>query len=276
MSYILWFSLFLLGVFLLSGIRIIRPTHRGVVETLGKYSSFKNAGFTWIVPVIQKFVSINVTERLADVEPLDMITKDNLNARVDLQVYYRVKPDEESIKKALYNVNDVKFQIVSLAQTTARNIIGDMPFKDVNNKRNTLNTELAKILVTETTSWGIEIVRVELKEITPPKDVQETMNKVIKAENEKDSAKDFATARETEADGIKRAKIKEAEGQKQYSILVAEGQAKAFDLVNKSFKGGAKELKELEVTEASLKGNSKIILGDSGKDILKLLNIDKE
>lgn len=274
---ILYITLAILGLLAaLSGIRIVRPTERAVIETFGKYSRFGSMGFNWIIPIFQKIIKVNITERMADVEPLDMITKDNLNARVDLVVYYKVLPTEDNIKKALYNANDVKAQIVSLAQTTARNIIGGMPFKEVNSERNKLNTQLADILDKESDAWGIQVVRVELKEITPPKDVQETMNRVIKAENEKDSAKDFATARETEADGIKRAKIKEAEGEKQAEILIAEGKAKAFELVDKSFKGGAKQLRELEVTENALKGNAKIILGNSGKDILKLLNVGKE
>jgi len=269
--------LIIIGVLLLGlfGIRIVRPTERAVIETLGKYSRFAGKGFNWIVPIFQKMIKVNITERMADVEPLDMITKDNLNANVDLVVYYKVKPNEEDIKKSLYNVDDVEGQIISLAQTTARNQIGDMAFKSVNSERNKLNISLAGTLDKQSDAWGIQVVRVELKEITPPEDVQETMNRVIKAENEKDAAKDFATARETEADGIKRAKIKEAEGSKQSSILVAEGQAKAFKLVSETFKGGAKELKELEVTQESLQKNSKIILGDKGKDILKLLNVDK-
>jgi regulator of protease activity HflC (stomatin/prohibitin superfamily) len=263
------------GIFALSGIKIVRPTERAIVETLGKFSRVQNEGFSWIFPIIQVMRKVNITEKMADVEPLDMITKDNLNARVDLVVYYKVKPTEENIKKSFYNVDDVENQIISLAQTTARNCIGDMAFKDVNSKRNTLNVQLQKILDKESDEWGIQIVRVELKEITPPKDVQETMNRVIKAENEKDAAKDFATAKETEADGIKRAKIKEAEGERQAAILKAEGASKAFDLVNKSFKGGAKQLKELEVTQNALQNNSKIILGNDGKNLLKLFNIDK-
>lgn len=257
------------------GIRIVRPTERAVIETLGKYSRFGSQGFNFIVPIIQRMIQINITEQMSDIEPQEIITKDSLNANVDLVVFYKVKTDELSIKNALYNVNDVDAQIKTLARTTARNVIGKMVFTEVNSERNKLNIELARIMATETKSWGVEIVRVELKEITPPKIVQDTMNRIIQAENEKDAAINFATARETEADGIKRAKIKEAEGMKQASILVAEGQAKAFELVSKSFKDGAKELKQLEVTEKSLANNSKIILGDKGRDILKLLNIDK-
>lgn len=261
---IFWIILLVISLIFISGIRIVRPTHRGVIEFLGKYQSFREAGFTWIIPIIQKFHSINVTEQLANVEPLDMITKDNLNARVDLQVYYKVSSTEEGVKNAFYNVDNVSEQIIALAQTSARNIIGYMMFKDVNSKRDSLNQDLYRILEDETKEWGIKIVRVELKEITPPKDVQETMNRVIKAENLKDAAKDEAEARETEADGIKRAAIKEAEGERQSRILVAEGQAKAFKLIEESFKGNAKELKKLEVTQASLENNSKIILTEKG------------
>lgn len=260
---ILLVSAVLLAVFL-SGIRILRPTHRGVVETMGKYTRFANPGFQWVVPVIQKLHTVETTEMMMDMQPQEIITEDNLNAQVDMVIYYQVKKDEESVKRAFYEVNNVNSQIVVLAQTTARNIIGGMPFKDVNSKRQTLNVQLAEILRQETQKWGVEVVRVELKEIIPPRDVQETMNQVIKAENSKRSAVDFATAQETQADGTRRAAIKEAEGEKQAAVLKAQGQAAAFDLVNKSFTGNAQLLKKLEVTEKSLASNAKIILTDKG------------
>ena len=272
-GYIITFTILIL--FCLSSIRILRPTERGVVETLGKYTRFANPGLNIVIPVIQRVERINITEQMVDVQPQEIITKDNLNAKTDLVVFFKVKDDENNVKKALYNVDNVKEQIVTLAQTTARNVIGDLAFKDVNSKRNELNKRLSKIMDVETSNWGIMIVRVELKEIIPPEDVQDTMNKVIKAENEKSSAIDFATARETEADGIKRAKIKEAEGDKQSQILRAEGSAKAFELVNKKFKGNAQKLKQLEVAQLSLQNNSKIILGNDSKSILKLFDINK-
>lgn len=258
---------FLVGVFIifvLRGIRIVRPTERGLVERLGKYQKFAEAGFHWIVPIVDRMVQVNITERIADVKPQDIITKDNLNARVDLVVYYKVKDTEENIKRSVYNVDSFEYQITSLAQTTARNVIGDMKFIDVNNQRNILNAELAKMLDKESDAWGVQIVRVELKEITPPADVQETMNRIIKASNEKEAATDFATAAETKADGERRAKIKEAEGIKQASILKAEGQAKAFEMINKAFVGNAQLLKRLDVTQASLENNSKIVLTEKG------------
>jgi len=116
----------------------------------------------------------------------------------------------------------------------------------------------------ETSSWGIDIVRTELKEIDPPKDVQETMNKVVKAENEKISAIDYATATETAADGQKRAEIKKAEGIKQARILQAEGEAEAIKLVNeaaeKFFVGNAQVLRKLEAVEHALASNAKIVV----------------
>jgi regulator of protease activity HflC (stomatin/prohibitin superfamily) len=259
--------LIILGVvalFGLSGIRIVRPTERAVIETLGKYTRFGSMGFNWIIPIFQSMIQINVTEQMSDIEPQEIITKDNLNATSDLVVFYRVNSDEQSVKNALYNVEDVEGQIKTLARTTARNVIGNMNFTEVNSQRNKLNLILADTMGKETKTWGVQIVRVELKEITPPKSVQETMNRVIQAENEKDAAINFATAKETEADGIKRAKIKEAEGARQYSILKAEGEAKAFDLINQSFKGNAQLLKRLEVTQASLENNSKIVLTEKG------------
>lgn len=270
------FSLIIL--FFLCGIRIVRPTQRAVVETLGKYAYYGNPGFNWIVPIFQSMKIVNVTEKMAKIEPQEVITKDNLNAKVDLVVYYKIIPTENGVKAALYNVNNFEWQIVTLARTTARNVIGGMPFRDVNSKRKTLNEELAKVLENETKNWGVQIVRVELMEINPPTDVQETMNKVIKAENEKDAAIDFATARETEADGIKRANIKEAEGIAQGRLIVADAKAKAIKVVNESankyFKGNAQNLKQLEVAEVSLKDNAKIILGNNSKDVLKLFDIN--
>lgn len=264
MSPLIFYVLFLAVIIGFAGLRVVRQTNRAVVETFGKYTSFVHPGLTWIIPIIQRLIPVNVTQMMTDIEPQEIITEDNLNAKVDLVVYYQVKDDEQSVKSSLYAVNNFSSQIETLARTTARNVIGGMLFRDVNSKRKTLNDTIASILGVETAKWGVEVVRVEMKEIIPPQDVQETMNQVIKAENSKRAAIDFATAKETEADGVRRATIKEAEGKKQASILEAEGQAKAFDLINESFQGNAQLLKKLDVTERSLRSNAKIILTDKG------------
>ena len=247
-----------------AGIRIVRPTSRGLIETLGKYSKFAEPGFHWILIGVQKIYVVNITEQMFNAEPQVIITNDNLNATVDAQIYFRVKSDEESVKNSVYNVNDYKMQIVNLARTTLRNIIGTMTLKSANSERSIINTDLLMTLKEETDKWGIDIVRAELREIDPPQDVQETMNKVVKAENEKVAAIDFATATETTADGVKRAEIKKAEGIKQARILAAEGEAQAIQLVNEAadryFIGNAQVLKKLQTTEIALKNNAKVVV----------------
>jgi len=260
--------------FFFAGIRIVRPTNRALVERLGKYHHFATAGFNWIIPIIDKMYKINITEKMINAEPQEIITNDNLNARVDAQVYFKIKPDEESVKNSQYNVNSIEYQIVNLARTTLRNIIGTMTLKSANSERGKINKELHTTLLSETENWGIEIVRTELKEIDPPKDVQETMNKIVKAENEKIAAIDFATATETKADGEKRAEIRKAEGIKQGAILRAEGEAQAIQLVNeaaeKYFVGNAQMLRRIQAMETSLKDNSKIVV-PTGSDLVNVM-----
>jgi len=256
------------------GVKIVRPTHRGLIERLGKYIKFAKPGFHWIIPFIDKMYVVNTTEQMVDAQPQEIITNDNLNASVDAQVYFRVLEGEDSVKSSQYNVNNYKLQIVNLARTTLRNIIGTLTLRSANSERGKINAELHSTLKNETASWGIIIVRTELKEIDPPKDVQDTMNKVVKAENEKIAAIDYATAAETVADGVKRAKIKEAEGYKRAQVLHAEGEAEAIMLVNeaadKYFTGNAQLLKKLETVEASLKSNAKIVI-PTGTELVNII-----
>ncbi|HNY03941.1 MAG TPA: SPFH domain-containing protein, partial [Bacteroidales bacterium] len=125
------------GVFLLffSGIRIVRPTHRGLVERFGKYRRFAGPGFHWIIPVADQMYQINITEKMINAEPQEIITNDNLNAKVDAQVYFKINNDENSVKNSQYNVNSIEYQIVNLARTTLRNIIGTMTLKSANSER---------------------------------------------------------------------------------------------------------------------------------------------
>ena len=256
------------------GIRIVRPIYRGLIERMGKYNRSASRGFNWIIPLIDTMYLVNVTEQMIDAEPQEIITNDNLNAKVDAQVYFKVIATEEGVKNSQYNVNNYKWQIVNLARTTLRNIIGTLTLKSANSERGKINEELHKTLKEETASWGIAIVRTELKEIDPPKDVQETMNKVVKAENEKIAAIDFATAAETTADGVKRSEVKKAEGIKQGNILKAEGEAEAIKLVNeaaeKYFIGNAQILRKLEAVEKSLQHNAKIVV-PTGSDLVNVI-----
>jgi len=271
--FLIFFVLIVFGIFF-TGIRIVRPTERGLIETLGKYTKFAVPGFHWIIPGIQKLYPVNITEQMINADPQVIITNDNLNATVDAQIYLKVMEDEESVKKSQYNAANYSYQIVNLARTTLRNIIGTMTLRSANSERGKINADLLHTLESETKKWGIEIVRAELKEIDPPKDVQETMNKVVKAENEKIAAIDFATAAETNADGVKRGEIKRAEGIKQAKILEAEGEAQAIKLVNEAaetyFVGNAQLLRKLQAIETSLQNNSKIVI-PTGTELINVI-----
>ena len=159
-----------------AGVRVVRPTSRGLVERLGKYKHLAMPGFNWIIPLIDRMFLVNITEVMVNAEPQEIITSDKLNARVAAQVYLKVKSDEESVKNSQYSVFNYRYQMVNLARTTLRNIIGTLTLKSANSERGKINSELQTIMRDETTHWGIEIVRTELKEIDPPLDVQETMN----------------------------------------------------------------------------------------------------
>jgi len=279
MEYFFASPIFLLLIAILilitKGVCIIRPTHRGLVERLGRYYRFAQPGFSWIIPLVDKMILVNITENMVDAEPQEIITNDNLNARVDAQVYYKIKDDEMSVMNSQYKVNNYEYQIINLARTTLRNIIGTMTLKSANSERGKINDELHKTLKKETDNWGLEIVRTELKEIDPPKDVQETMNKVVKAENEKIAAIDFATATETTADGERRAQIKKAEGLKQSKILAAEGEAEAIRMVNeaaeKYFVGNAQILRKIQAMENSLVNNTKIVVPEN-TDLINVIS----
>ncbi|MBI2184792.1 MAG: hypothetical protein HYU39_07535 [Thaumarchaeota archaeon] len=115
--------LVLLYIFTL-GFRIVIPTERGLVERLGKHERFVEPGFHWIIPVVHRMFKVNITEKMVTVAQQAIITKDKLNAQVSAQIYFKVKPEEGTVKASQYNVNKVDEQIVALAQTTLRNIIG--------------------------------------------------------------------------------------------------------------------------------------------------------
>ncbi len=266
MGVIVWVIVVLVVIFILGiSIKTVRPTQRGLIERFGKYARFASPGIQFILPFgLEHLYIVNITEQMVSSEKREIITADSLNAVVDSNIYFKVKVEEENVKASVYGVNDYQIQIVALAKTTLRNIIGTMTLKEANSDRNKINSQLFDMLAKETAHWGIEIVRTELKEIVPPPAVQEVMNSVVVATNKKIAAQDFATAVETEADGVRRATIKKAEGERQAAILKAEGEAQAIKLVNEAantyFVGNAQLLKQLETVADSLANNSKIIL----------------
>jgi regulator of protease activity HflC (stomatin/prohibitin superfamily) len=267
-------------------LKTVRPTERAIVERFGKFNSYHEAGLLIVIPFVDNVVRVNITEQMVDATKQEVITKDALNATVDAQIYFKVMDGAEHVKRSQYSVNSYFHQIVQLARTTLRAIIGEMSLAEANSMRNRLNQMLAEELQKETEKWGIEVVRAELKEIEAPQDVQATMNEVVKAENTKIASRDYAEAAEIKADGERRAQIKIAEAHRQAQILQAEGEssaieqiakakAKQIELVNKAaqeyFKGQAVELKKLETASEVLKNNTKYIVPE-GSDLINVIS----
>ena len=262
--------LFIIIVGVLSGIRIMRPTHRGLVERLGKYNRYCGPGIHLIIPFgVERMFQVDIREVLVEASRRPSSPTTTSTPASTRRSTSRSSRTRRDVKASQYNVTNYEIQIVNLARTTLRNIIGTLTLKSANSERGRINEELRTTLRTETANWGLEILRTELKEIDPPADVQETMNKVVKAENEKIAAVDYATATETQADGQRRAEIKKAEGIKQAKILAAEGEAQAIQLVNeaaeKYFVGNAQVLRKLETVEKAFWQNAKIIVPADGE-----------
>ncbi|MFA5572400.1 MAG: SPFH/Band 7/PHB domain protein [Crenarchaeota archaeon] len=271
---------------LISSLRIVRPTERGLVERLGRYHRFVHSGITLLVPFVDRIIKVNITERMTPVQRQDVITRDKVFMGVDAVVFYKVKTDETAVKASQYFVNNYESQIDTLARTVLRDIIGGMDMTVANTSRPTINAKLKEALDEQTKDWGIEIVRAEIKDLEPPRGLMSSMESVLKADNERQAAEKTAIAQATLASGEKNAAIQRAEGQKQSAILQAEGQktatiaiaegdAEATKLRNEAlttyFKDSAITFKQLETISSSLQNNTKIIVPE-GKAISLILN----
>jgi len=271
---------------LISSLRIVRPTEKGLVERFGKYHRFVEGGITLLVPFVDRIIKVNVTERMTPVQRQDVITKDKVFMGVDAVVFYRIKQDEPSVKASQYAVASFASQIDTLARTVLRDIIGGMDMAIANTSRPIINASLKNALDEQTEKWGIEIVRAEIKDLEPPRELIVSMESVLKADNERQAAEKTAIAQATLASGQKNAAIQVAEGQKQAAILssegqkiatiqIAEGDAQATKLRNEAlttyFKDSAITFKQLDTISASLMNNTKIIVPE-GKAISLILN----
>jgi len=192
-----------------TGIKIIRPWQKGLIERLGKYQRTADSGLTIIIPFLERMIKIDMREQVVDVPPQAVITKDNVAVEVDAVVYYEVTDPI----KVTYNVVNFYMAATKLAQTNLRNLIGDLALDESLTSRELINTKLRQILDDATDKWGTRVTRVELQRIEPPRDVTEAMHRQMKAERER------------------RAMILEAEGHKKSAILKAEGEAEAIKKV---------------------------------------------
>jgi regulator of protease activity HflC (stomatin/prohibitin superfamily) len=267
-------------------IRQVRPTQKGLVERMGRYHRFVQGGLTFLVPFIDRIIKVNTTEQMTPVQRQDVITRDKVFMGVDAVVFYKVKPDEVSVKSSEYSVNNYTIQIDTLARTVLRDIIGGMDMTVANTSRHIINQQLKEALDEQTECWGIEIVRAEIKDLEPPRELIASMESVLKADNDRQAAEKTAVAQATLATGQKNAAIQVAEGEKQAAILKAEGQrqatmtiaegdAQATKLRNEAlttyFKDNAITFKQLETIQASLMNNTKMIIPE-GKALTLILN----
>jgi regulator of protease activity HflC (stomatin/prohibitin superfamily) len=219
---------FFLFVYVASGVRIVRPYQRGIVEQLGKYKETVDPGLRIIVPFFQTLRLVDMREQVVDVPPQEVITSDNVVVSVDAVVYY--EPTDP--QRLIYNIANFILAVTKLAQTNLRNVIGDMQLDEALTSRDTINTNLRQILDDATDKWGVRVVRVEIQRIDPPPDVMSAMHEQMKAERTRRAvvteAEGRRTAAVTTAEGEKTAAILAAEGIKQRQILEAEGEAEAI------------------------------------------------
>lgn len=257
-------------VALTKSVTIIHQAEKGIVERFGRYKETLDPGLRFLVPFVDSLrARIDMRETVLDIEPQAVITKDNVGITVDAVVYYYVT-DAKAVR---YEVANFYVAISKLAQTNLRNLVGDMSLDETLGSRERINSSLRTTLDEATDKWGVKVTRVEVKEILPPTDITVAMSKQMKAEREKRAtildAEAYRQKKILEAEGDKQNAILVAEGDRQSAILRAEGEAKAIENVSKAasefFVGNAQLLKQLEVTQASLQNNAKLVISDQSR-----------
>ena len=168
-------------VFSATGLRVVRPWEKGLIERLGKYQRTAGSGLTLIMPFLERIIKVDMREQVVDVPPQQVITKDNVAVEVDAVVYYEVTDPI----KVTYNVRNFYLAATKLAQTNLRNLIGDLALDESLTSREVINTRLRQILDDATDKWGTKITRVELQKIEPPRDVTDAMHCQMKAERDR-------------------------------------------------------------------------------------------
>ncbi len=255
---------------LAKSIIIVRQAQKGIVERFGRYKETLDPGLRFLVPFADTLrARIDMRETVLDIEPQAVITKDNVGVTVDAVVYYFVT-DAKAVR---YEVANFYVAISKLAQTNLRNLVGDMSLDETLASRERINSSLRTTLDEATDKWGVKVTRVEVKEILPPKDITEAMSKQMKAEREKRAtildAEAYRQKQILQAEGDKQNAILRAEGDRQSAILRAEGEAKAIETVSSAardyFVGNAQLLKQLEVTQAALQNNTKLVISDQSR-----------
>lgn len=257
MSILLTLVLAILILFILvlfSSIKIVPQSNKYIVERLGKYYATLEPGMHVILPFFDRVAEkIDIREQVLNFPPQAVITTDNVKVSIDLVVYVAVTDPY----KFCYNVGSPVEALENLASTTLRNIMGSLELDETLTSRDKFNIEARQILDEATNAWGMKVARVEIKNILPPQDIQEAMEKQMRAERERRArvldAEGFKAAAITEAEGIKESTVLKAEAEKKQAILKAEGEAEAILKVQKAYAESLKLLNEANPNEAILK-----------------------
>ena len=239
---------------LVSNIRIVPQARAYVVERLGAYHGTWQVGLHFKIPLIDKISrKVSLKEKVIDFPPQPVITKDNVTMEIDTVVYFQITDP----KLYTYGVESPMDAIENLTATTLRNIIGELELDESLTSREHINTKIRMVLDEATDPWGIKINRVELKNITPPKDIQVAMEKQMRAERERREAILIAEGEKKSqvliAEGQKEAAILQAEAKKQTAIKEAEGQSEAILMINKATADGLKMIKEAGADDAVIR-----------------------
>ena len=244
MPYVIAILVLLLIVIIIANIKIVPQAHAYVMERLGAYHVTWETGLHVKIPFLDKIAKkVSLKEQVIDFPPQPVITKDNVNMQIDTVVYFQITDP----KLYAYGVESPISAIENLSATTLRNIIGDLELDHTLTSRDVINTQIRQILDEATDPWGIKVNRVELKNILPPAEIQDSMEKQMKAERER------------------RAKILEAEGQKRSAVLIAEGEKESAIL-------HAEALKEAKIREAQGEAEAILSVQKALADSIKMLN----
>ncbi len=261
-----------LAIFM-GSVKVVNQFERGLVERWGAYEKTVDPGLRFVIPIAQRIYRVNMREQVIDVPPQEIITEDNVVVNVDAIVYYQITDP----KRAIYEIEDFELAIVKLAQTTLRNVVGEMTLDTCLTSREKINNDLRKVLDEATDKWGTKVNRIEVQRIDPPRDIQEAMHKQKTAEQERRQARLLATGRKEAAEQDKEGTILVAEGKSQSILLIAEAEAKAIKLVSESanqyFKENAQINKKLDVIRDTFSNQTKITV-PSNADVLNVIGLE--
>jgi len=262
----------------------VNQYEKGIVERFNAYEKTVEPGLRIITPFVKRIYRVNMREQVIDVPPQEIITEDNVVVTIDAVIYYQVI----DAKRAIYEIEDFELAIVKLAQTTLRNIVGEMSLDVCLTSREKINVELRSVLDQATDKWGTKVNRIELQRIDPPADIQLAMHKQKTAEQERRQLRLLATGRKEAAEQEKQGAILKAQGAKQSAILEAEGEARAVELVadaqakaikavsesaNAYFKENAQLNKKLDVIRDTFSQQTKIVV-PANSDILNVIGLE--